>query len=266
MSYITITFPDEFKKYNGEYELRILNKITEKYITIYNYTNGVSLLINEGNSNYIIVDPETNDVKFYDLYDDGDKKLKSEFYLDEYENGYLNETFLHERLKKYKKIEVKVERHILSLFQKIYNNMDFEQRLKYMKSAYNRNVMGLKGVIQIFDININMTSKDNNLNQIVNCDCVMFDSNYQEYICYIFNFDTGYIEVIYESFDYFLEHNKHESIKAKIVLDDESYDGFFVGVMLENNIEENFKNPGALYRYMQHNEDDILEFRIGHNV
>lgn len=273
MSKIRITFQKDFEKYNGKYKLYDLDDEKRmNFKVIFSREHGYSLLIDEGEKKYMVIDPKTNEILFFEKTED----LESVFFSKEYKDYRMTEKFLFKELRNYKTTEVGVKRIIKSLFKTIYEGMDFDEKMEYMKSSSNRNIEGLKGVTIFNNINIKLTSKFDERNQILNCDCTvvtaeggdiefMYGLNNDYKVGYLFMFDDGYIEIIYEKTidDHDLGYI-FEPLYSKIVIGDESFDGFF-NPFGDQFIKDDFKYERELYEFMdgQRNEGKQLEFIIG---
>ena len=182
------------------------------------------------------------------------------------------ETFLIKKLEKYKTVEVKVERIIESLFVKTYKTMTFEQKMDYMKSSPNRNIEGLPGVYDLGDVKIKLTSKTNKLDETLDCTCIAVTSDggnlahiwgteYDNYVGYLFTFDIGYIEVLYVNYYQSDFGSLFKPYSSEIVINGESFDGFFKEYPEREHPRPEFMYQYSLYEFIK--DHPILEFNIG---
>lgn len=264
---IRITFLKKFEKYNDYYRLYDFHETKINPIPIQNNKYGLSLLFDEEGKKYIIINPKTDDIVFYrDI-----KDLESEFFIQSYKDYRMVETFMKEKLDNYEFLEVKIERIIKSLFKITYNSMDFDQKLEYMRSSPNRNIEGLKGIDKFDNIKIKLTSKNDETDEILNCDCIAITSDggslkfdhidEDRYIWFLFIFDAGYIEVIYENYYQSLDLGSlFRPLSSKIVIDNESFDGFFRDIS-HKWYKDNFYYYRNLYPKINNNIN--LDFYTG---
>lgn len=264
---LKVTFPEEFKKYDKKYEIYDCYLDRKNFKILYNSIYGYSLMIDEEEEKrYFLVDPNTNDIKFFEKEDD----LLSEFFLREYKDFRMKETLLIEKVQKYRYIDVKTERVIESLFRTIYNSMSFEKKMEYMKHTPNSNTETLDGINKIEDVKIKITSKTEDINEVIDCSCIAiteggdlrfsFDVDNDLYVGYLFMFESGYIEVIYKN--YSVGHDLgslSRPISSKIVIDDESFDGFFKEYIGIYGYKKDFSSFNSLYRFLMKDEKDEKE-------
>lgn len=258
-----VKFPKHFEKYDGDYIIFSYDD-RKNFKVVENFSHGFSLLIDEGDIKYMLIDPNTREILFYENEDD----LEFDF--------FKNGTFSIRNLEKYETVIVHVERIIKSLFQTIFYSMSFKEKMKYMKSSPNRNITNLNGIHQFNDIKIKLTSKDDKINEILNCSCtgiisgygpLHFGSNNESYshIGYIFYFDKGYIEILYENYHHSIDLGSlFIPYLSKIVVDNNSFNGFFK----EKESFLCFRNEFILYEILKNatNDEPCLEFIIGLDI
>ena len=148
--------------------------------------------------------------------------------------------------------------------------------MEYIKSSPNRNINGLDGIYKIDDVKIKLTSKFDDTNEILDCDCIaiteggFLDCSWgtdQDYnIGYLFFFDVGYIQVVYEK--YFDDSDLGAlfcPIFSKLVINDEPIEGFFKDISDDPIMINDFMSQTSLYDIMKYNKEKSvkLEFNIG---
>ena len=281
--YILIEFENKYKENNDEYYIcdLYLNRknfkiirTSKEYRTVNQHQNTnsyldyhykYSLLIDEGEYKYMLIDPKTNNILFYDS--------KNEIYSIFFERiNYVKEIFLIKKLEDYKKTKVVVKRIINRLTEYIYKNLSFKKKIEYLTKYPNANIENLKGIEHYFDINIKITSQFDNTNLLVNCDHKIIGSDlevynieYSQYICNLISFNNGYIEMIYYDSDPTHDlGSSHHIISSKIVINNESFDGFFK--LGKDDTHSCALDYNYIYHFLRRNPNAILEFQIGLNM